>query len=153
MSVEHSVWIGMLDVDGDRPIGAIGPPLSSHRRARLLVRKHLAPIGYVDVPVAPAESLPRRAHEAAEQTLNGALQAHQHCRPAELPTGVAVDGCVPPGCTLAPYATRGPGVSIVVCTRDRPNELETCLTAMQRLTYEPLEILVVDNAPSTDATR
>jgi O-antigen biosynthesis protein len=154
VSVGNSVWIALVDVDADRPaVGVNGPLLSTHQLARLLVRKHLAPIGYVQVPVAPPESLASRAHAAAEETLNGTLRAHLNCHQAEGPLDATTDRSEHSGCQLPPYASRGPGVSIVVCTRDRPAELETCLAAMRRLTYEPLEILVVDNAPSSDATR
>jgi GT2 family glycosyltransferase len=44
-------------------------------------------------------------------------------------------------------------MSIVVCTRDRPNELRSCLTALLGLEHPQFEIIVVDNAPTTDATR
>lgn len=46
----------------------------------------------------------------------------------------------------------GPMISVVVCTRDRPEALARCLDALQELDPAPLEILVVDNAPATDAT-
>lgn len=42
-------------------------------------------------------------------------------------------------------------VSVVVCTRDRPEQLTQCLRSLQNLAS--YEILVVDNAPSSDATR
>ncbi len=44
-------------------------------------------------------------------------------------------------------------VSVVICTRDRPERLAKCLHALQNLSECPKEILVVDNAPSSDATR
>jgi glycosyltransferase involved in cell wall biosynthesis len=44
-------------------------------------------------------------------------------------------------------------VSIVICTRDRPEQLAQCLLSLQNLSQPPHEILVVDNAPSSDATR
>ena len=44
-------------------------------------------------------------------------------------------------------------VSVVVCTHDRPEQLATCLRSLQALSHPPHEILVVDNAPSSDATR
>lgn len=46
-----------------------------------------------------------------------------------------------------------PSVSVVVCTRDRPEQLKTCLRSLQQLSRPPEEILVVDNAPKTEATR
>lgn len=44
-------------------------------------------------------------------------------------------------------------VSVVICTRDRPQALARCLQAINRLSVPPDEILVVDNAPTSDATR
>ncbi|HEX5438859.1 MAG TPA: glycosyltransferase [Gemmatimonadaceae bacterium] len=43
-------------------------------------------------------------------------------------------------------------LSVVVCTRERPDDLERCLVALgaQRA---PLEVIVVDNAPRTGRTR
>lgn len=43
-------------------------------------------------------------------------------------------------------------VSVIVCTRDRPDTLKDCLRSLQALDPPPLEILVVDNAPRSDAT-
>jgi GT2 family glycosyltransferase len=49
----------------------------------------------------------------------------------------------------APEAT----ISLVICTRDRPDDLKRCLAALNELRLRPLQIIVVDNAPSSDATR
>lgn len=46
-----------------------------------------------------------------------------------------------------------PVLSVLICTRERPDDLERCLTALARQTVQPLDIVVVDNAPRTDATR
>ena len=44
-------------------------------------------------------------------------------------------------------------VSVVICTRDRTQQLAECLFSLQNLPQPPEEIVVVDNAPSSDATR
>ncbi len=44
-------------------------------------------------------------------------------------------------------------VSVVVCTRNRPQQLAQCLLALSSLSQRPEQILVVDNAPADDATR
>lgn len=44
-------------------------------------------------------------------------------------------------------------VSVIVCTRNRPEQLAQCLRSLQGLSQPPHEILVVDNAPSSDVTR
>lgn len=45
-----------------------------------------------------------------------------------------------------------PSVAVVVCTRDRPDQLRSCLDALLQLRTRPAEIVVVDNAPSDDRT-
>ncbi|MEP7325705.1 MAG: glycosyltransferase [Gemmatimonadota bacterium] len=44
-------------------------------------------------------------------------------------------------------------VSLVICTRDRPDDLARCLDSVHQLVPRPLETIVVDNAPATSATR
>lgn len=52
-----------------------------------------------------------------------------------------------------PAASGSESVSVVLCTRNRPEQLARCLLSLQDLSIHPQEILVVDNAPSSDATR
>lgn len=44
-------------------------------------------------------------------------------------------------------------VSVIICTRDRPEPLARCLRSLQSLRTQPHEIVVVDNAPRSDATQ
>ena len=54
---------------------------------------------------------------------------------------------------LGAFQPRGqPPISVIVCTRDRTELLERCLDGLLGLDYPEYEIIVVDNAPSTDAT-
>lgn len=46
-----------------------------------------------------------------------------------------------------------PPISVVICTRDRSEPLARCLESVSRLSYPSFEVVLVDNAPSTDATR
>jgi GT2 family glycosyltransferase len=56
--------------------------------------------------------------------------------------------------TAAPPGTpAADDVTVVICTRDRPEWLARCLMALARSTAPPAEVLVVDNAPSSEATR
>ncbi|MBA3349431.1 MAG: glycosyltransferase, partial [Actinobacteria bacterium] len=50
-------------------------------------------------------------------------------------------------------ALEKPSVTVAVCTRDRPDSLEACLASLERLEGNVAEVIVVDNAPSSDATR
>jgi glycosyltransferase involved in cell wall biosynthesis len=46
-----------------------------------------------------------------------------------------------------------PSASVALCTRDRPDDVRRCLGALTRLHDDGQEILVIDNSPSTEATR
>lgn len=52
-----------------------------------------------------------------------------------------------------PIEVRSDELTIVVCTRERPEYLVDCIAALQTLDPAPGQILVVDNAPLTDSTR
>lgn len=45
-----------------------------------------------------------------------------------------------------------PPISVVVCTRDRPDQLADALASILLLDYPDFEVVVVDNAARTDAT-
>ncbi len=66
-----------------------------------------------------------------------------------------VDGTVTvevPDRRAASDAVPHPPVSVVLCTRDRPEHLERALASIRALDYADFEVVVVDNAPATDAT-
>ncbi len=44
-------------------------------------------------------------------------------------------------------------ISVIVCTRNRPEQLTKCLESLQKLSPSPQEIIVVDNAPTTSTTK
>jgi len=46
-----------------------------------------------------------------------------------------------------------PRATVAICTRDRTDDLNSCLSAILAMPDDGQEILVVDNASSTDATR
>jgi GT2 family glycosyltransferase len=46
-----------------------------------------------------------------------------------------------------------PTLAAVICTRDRPDDLRRCLGSLSASNVEPDEVIVVDNAPATDASR
>ena len=53
-----------------------------------------------------------------------------------------------------PLAREGmPQLSVLVCTRERPDDLRRSLHALQACQPQPFEIIVVDNAPVSGKTR
>jgi GT2 family glycosyltransferase len=148
---QSSVWVGVLDLDGPGGVtGVNGPLCTSHQEVSLLVRMHQAPMGYLRMPVHPQASLTERARAAAEADLAQAMQLHKRS------DGWHDLGTSGRWASLAAcphhFPAAGPGITVVVCTRDRTEKLQGCLDAMAHFSYEPLEILVVDNAPTTDST-
>ncbi|MFB2601707.1 glycosyltransferase family 2 protein [Rhizobium phaseoli] len=54
---------------------------------------------------------------------------------------------------VAQQSLQNRDVSILICTKDRPEELRRCLASIPEQSLKPAEIIVVDNASSGDATR
>ncbi len=46
-----------------------------------------------------------------------------------------------------------PTCTVVICTRNRPQQLDQCLEAVSRLAYPRFDVLVVDSAPADDRAR
>jgi GT2 family glycosyltransferase len=119
-----------------------------------LVRLHGAPLGWVSLPLANG-----RCSAAA---LSKAILA-QHSWP--IIRHLVADGLAAPlgpdGLRLEAlleqehprYTGALPSLTVAVCTRERPDDLARCLEALEQLSYPTLELLVVDNAPRTEATR
>jgi GT2 family glycosyltransferase len=150
----ESIWVGSLELEnGGSVTGMSGAAPAERDAARVLVRMHGAPLGFVTLPASPAGTLSARARAAAETTLEGVLRRHSDAdryagQSAELAPWAALVAC-----PRRFSAHDRPGISITVCTRDRTQQLRQSLGALRQVSYDPVEILVVDNAPSTDATK
>jgi O-antigen biosynthesis protein len=122
--------------------------------ARLLCRLHGQPIGIVDVPVVAGRVAVRDVAREMLQTSLGNLatlsvaRALRHNTVSSVLERRVLADDEPPG-----RSTTEPLVTVAVCTRDRTDDLRTCLEALVQLDYGALDLLVVDNAPSGDATR
>jgi glycosyltransferase involved in cell wall biosynthesis len=65
----------------------------------------------------------------------------------------AVDGEALAAARLAACAVPSATVSVVICTRDRPDALARCLASLQAQSRRPDQVVVVDNASRDDRTR
>jgi O-antigen biosynthesis protein len=121
--------IRVLNLELSRPVAEL-TGLDGYGSARLLVRGHGVPLGFVDVDVrdgvCPADAI----------------------RAAVRESGLERSVPSPP----APFDGPWPSVAVAVCTRGRPADLAECLAHLVRLDYPRVEILVVDNAPEDEAT-
>ena len=135
---------------------------SRQRAARLLVRVHGCPIGYADIVAGPAEIIDRdrilAALDPATATrlrdhLGADLQAQGvSALPRDADLAAILERAVGLACTHNASPTDGPLVTVAICTRDRTHCLGATLDSLLAQTYCPFEILVVDNAPRSDAT-
>lgn len=124
--------IHIAEIDLSEP-GCAGDnhPGSEYGGLYCLVRSSGKPIRVVQVPLldqtAPLAAL-RNLLSAGNNLSTGAVSSHVPERPeAAL-------------------------VSIVVATRDRPQRLEICLNSLLRQTHRNTQIVVVDNAPTSNET-
>jgi O-antigen biosynthesis protein len=146
-------WLGVLDLDTADLQGVTRPASAGYAEARLLIRLHGAPIGQVTLQVQPELSLAARAQAAARAELAGAMESHASWDQQFDQLAERADWAAQVACPQRSDNKSGTGVSVVVCTRNRPGTLRECLTSLQQVNYYPIEFLVVDNAPSDESTK
>ncbi len=119
-------WVGHVDsADLPRAGQVLLDGWEGESSARLLVRHAGRVRGFVTLPVQ-----------------NGRLNA---------PDLAAAADQLGAGDPLPPAASQ-PLVTVVLCTKDRPQMLAAALASLLALDYPRWELVVVDNAPSDDAT-
>lgn len=148
------VWVGMLDLEDDESVVSVSGPLQSrHRGARILVSIHGAPLGYVNVPAQPAQSLTSRTLDSARLTFATPLVLHAKCDAQAGGEEAQAAWKTAMSCPRAFPKADPPGITVVVCTRNRLDQLSQCLTELKKVDYNPIEILIVDNAPAGTETK
>ena len=145
--------IKVVDIELSRPLTTI-ENLDGYIELQGLVRLHGTPIGYIKVPVAAgrvsAKTLSKFIlEEHRDSIVTRLLQNGLACPPK--PEGLRLEDLfdVPP----PEYTGSLPLVTVAVCTRDRTDDLALCLDALNQLDYPALDLLVIDNAPTSDATK
>lgn len=140
--------IRVLECELADPDGGLSPAGDTprHRRGRVLVRLHGLPLGVVDCDASTAD-LPASVLELARARFASEIEAHLLAD--ETHTG-AGSRCV---AEREAFKLRAPLASVVIATRERPQSLATTLDDLWAQIYPRFEVIVVDNAPQTDATR
>jgi GT2 family glycosyltransferase len=147
----ESIRTAVLEVDLSRPV-CDQTGLDGYANAQLLLRLHGEPLAFLKLPVTAgrvsAADLVRRVVDEHIGPIGAALVRHVLLEPGMAPR-------LDIASALAPRAAvRGerPLVTVAVCTRERPDDIARCIEALQRIDYPDVDLLVVDNAPCTDAT-
>lgn len=127
---------------------------SPYKYIKVLVRLHQRPVGMLlselENGEKDAELLASEVWETFSQEINSHL-AEDFLPPL---TTLSISG-VNSTCqrTLADLQDNAPYVSVIVSTRNRHEQLPRCLDTLLQLSYPNYEIIVVDNAPSSNATQ
>ena len=128
-----------------------------YERALVLVRLHSQPLGTVmlDLPSGPLDS----ADLGARIWETVGPEANVHLRQDGLPEGPpfaasagGTDAVHPCLAARDEFLARAPFASVAIATRNRPDTMARCLNSILQMAYPDFELIVVDNAPSSDAT-
>lgn len=140
----------VMEVELTEPLPAVGGG-EPYRLLWVLGRLHTEPVGLCVAPLDPEgitpDQLGRVLWGELREPVTARFAAAGLDPPSELPGGGLKAGPFPVA------ATDAPPISVVVCTRDRPAQLTTCLHRLEQQEYPRFEVVVVDNAPATDAVK
>jgi GT2 family glycosyltransferase len=142
----------LVELDVSRPLGALDVAELAEG-VGLLLRDGRRPLGFVLLERPGGQLAPNVLERVAVQAAAAGLleERLRHGlleRFGPAPSGVRA---VAPGQDRAQVE-----VTVAVCTRDRPHDLDQCLHSIERsrAAFEAgVEVLVVDNAPPDDATQ
>jgi GT2 family glycosyltransferase len=130
----------------------------SYRRASCIVRLHTQPLGIIDIEIHSATIGPVDYSMMIWNALG--QQINEHLQQDGLPTlsalgdfGISCQGI--PRCIeeREAFLADAPFVSVIVPTHNRPEQITVCLQYLLAQDYPQYEIIVVDNAPDTNATQ
>ena len=152
--------VRVLDLEISEALASIGPEAlageADYGSALVLVRLHGRPLGTLQLDlrggVIGAGEVARLVWERLRQPIVDHLAADGIRAPDGLTeTGLALfEGL--PACRRYDEASF-PFASVVISTHERPGPVGACIESILRADYPAFEILVVDNAPRTSATR
>jgi GT2 family glycosyltransferase len=148
----------VMDVELAGPLPAVSRD-SQHGRVFLTVRLHTEPLGTCTLALGPeglaAIDLAAALWQAFREPVTARFAAAG--RPAPRPLTAAGLDTDPAGWPFLRdrQAALGaaPFISVVICTRDRPDQLAACLRAVGQQEYPRYEVLVVDNAAAGEEIR
>ncbi|HWD70965.1 MAG TPA: glycosyltransferase [Actinomycetota bacterium] len=170
--------VRVLDLEISRPLAGIGPAAGpgeeKYSSALVLVRLHGRPLGTLQLDLRAgaiaAGEVARRVWERLRQPIVDHLAADGIEAPDRLTeSGLAPEGPLKglddkepegslegpdnePACQRYDDGTF-PFASVVISTHERPGPVGACIESILQADYPALEVLVVDNAPRTAATR
>ncbi|MDP9796708.1 hypothetical protein J2S43_005220 [Catenuloplanes nepalensis] len=148
------------DVELYDPLPAVPAIDADGRRvahAWLLIRAFTEPVGALLLDVPDGGLTPEAVADAIDTRLGAAVRSRLTAAGIDgdgpLPLGGAVPAAVPAYLSdRVSLLADAPALTVVICTRDRPDALSRCLDGLLAQEYPRFRILVVDSAPETRET-
>lgn len=127
-----------------------------YTRARCLVRLHGEPLGVIELGLREDKATSTEYSRQILQALDAQVAAHlARDGVTQVESWEQALADLGSQCARQPRPAPsfdGSTVSIVIATRDRAESLARCLQSIMGIDYSSYEIVVVDNAPSSNAT-
>lgn len=148
------IWVGEVELSASLQPTDVARPLDpADSSARLLVRLHRQPLGFVSIALAGEDLSAYAVRTAIRDQLAEPLERHLTADGLAIGQGWSTGALSAIACAHAWPEGPHSFVSVVVCTRDRPAILATCLMLLRQVRYQNVEFIIVDNASSTEETR
>ncbi|MEV7626375.1 glycosyltransferase family 2 protein [Actinoplanes sp. NPDC089786] len=146
------------DIDLSDPLPTIAGIAADGRRvlkAWMLVRLFTEPIGTVLVDVPLKGLRPADVGRIIDHELGTTVQPQLSALGLDtLPIdGITTDTEPAFLARRREVLATAPHITVVICTREHPEELRNCLDSLLAQNYPAFRVLVVDNAPTSDATK
>lgn len=153
----------MIEIELSEPLAALEPAERAdgarYRRALALVRLHTYPVGFVELELGDAgldaSALAGLLWSACGAQINARLVTDGQETVERLdPRGIVVAGEPPGLAARRVFLEDAPFVSVVIPTHNRPQQVLALTQSVLASDYpaDRFEVIVVDNAPSTNAT-
>lgn len=148
----------MMDVEFTEPLPTVFYT-GQYQRLFVLGRVHTEPIGACVIYLGEQGLTPDNLGALLWQEFRTSIMNRFAAAGLPVPntltgTGLEVDAVSWPSWQYSrSVLSAAPFISVVICTRDRPSSLESCLNSLGQQDYPRFELVVVDNAPTSDAAR
>jgi GT2 family glycosyltransferase len=151
--------IRILEIEIGQPLFSVTPEHKGqvYQHALCLVRLHSQPLGTIELDLVHGPVSADACAQHIWNTLHAQINMHLQQDTLPIVTTLDAEGLPSPdtiSCIQAreDFLATAPFVSIIVPTHERPERIPACLDALLALHYPHYEIIIVDNAPDTDAT-
>lgn len=148
----------IIEVELTKPLPSLAPQ-EQYRRIFVLARLHTEPVGVCIATLKEEGLSPSQFAALLWHELNEPIVERFVAAGLTEPVALTTEGLKAEP-DLWPFLRRRsailadpPPISVIVCTRDRPDHIKKCLDCLECQEYPNFEVVVVDNVPTTDIVK